>query len=225
MSIEGAFDQSVNYYDNWMKLALPSYDEIFATTLELIPFDRDKAIDVLDLGAGTGLFSEHVFKNYPRAKFSLCDLAPKMLDVARERFRKHPEQFDYLVQDYRELDSENRYDLVISSLSIHHLEDEEKRQLFKQIHRALKQTGVFINVDQVKGPTPEMQKLYWENWLEMVREKGAAEDQIQASIQRRREYDKDATLTDQLGWLSEAGFVTVDCVYKNYFIGVFSAEK
>jgi tRNA (cmo5U34)-methyltransferase len=70
-----------------------------------------------------------------------------------------------------------------------------------------------------------MQKLYWENWLEMVREKGAAEDQIQASIQRRREYDKDALLTDQLAWLSEADFASADCVYKNYFIGVFFAQK
>ncbi len=131
MSIEGAFDRSVEYYDNWMKLALPSYDEIFATTLELIPFDSDKAIEVLDLGAGTGLFSEHIFKKYPQAKFTLYDLAPKMLDVARERFREHPGQFDYLVQDYRELDSENRYDLVISSLSIHHLEDERKAPAFQ----------------------------------------------------------------------------------------------
>ena len=225
MSIEQTFDQSVEYYDNWMKLALPSYDEIFKTALELIPFDVDSTIEVLDLGTGTGLFSEHVFKIYPRAKFTLCDLAPKMLDVARERFREYPEQFEYLVEDYRELDSENRYDLVISSLSIHHLEDEEKRQLFKQVYRSLKDTGIFINVDQIKGPTPEMQKLYWENWLGMVKEKGAAEDQIQASIQRRREYDKDALLTHQLGWLSEAGFVNVDCVYKNYFIGVFFAEK
>lgn len=225
MSVEQAFDQSVEYYDNWMKRALPSYDEIFRTALELIPFNSENVIEVLDLGAGTGLFSEHVFKKYPHAKSTLCDLAPKMLDVARERFRKYPEQFEYLVKDYRELNSENRYDLVISSLSIHHLEDEEKRRLFKQVYRALKDSGVFINVDQIKGPTPEMQELYWENWLKKIREKGAAEDQIQASIQRRREYDKDATLTDQLAWLSETGFVNVDCVYKNYFIGVFFAGK
>jgi tRNA (cmo5U34)-methyltransferase len=225
MSIENAFDQSVEYYDKWMKLALPSYDELFEITRELIPFAVNKPIEVLDLGAGTGLFSEHVFRKYLRAKFTLCDLAPKMLDVARKRFQEHPSQFEYRVGDYRELNGENRYDLVISSLSIHHLEDEEKRQLFKQIYRALKDTGIFINVDQIKGPTPEMQKLYWENWLEKVREKGAEKDQIQASIQRRKEYDKDATLTDQLAWLSEAGFVNVDCVYKNYFIGVFFVEK
>ena len=40
MTVGQAFDQSVAYYDNWMKLALPSYDEIFSTALELIPYNE-----------------------------------------------------------------------------------------------------------------------------------------------------------------------------------------
>ena len=225
MTVGKAFEQSVKYYDNWMKLALPSYDELFATTLELIPFGADEAIEVLDLGAGTGLFTQHVFSNYPGARFVLYDLAPKMLEVARERFRQHQDQFEYIVTDYRNFQSTRRYDLVISSLSIHHLNKDEKVKLFTDVYHSLKDGGVFINVDQIKGPTPELQKLYWTNWLDMVRNKGAAEEQIQASIQRRRKYDKDALLVDQLQWLSEAGFANVDCVYKNYFIGVFYALK
>ena len=225
MTVEQAFDQSVEYYDNWMKLALPSYDEIFSTALELIPFDSNDAINVLDLGAGTGLFSQHVFEKFPRAEFVLYDLAPKMLDVARKRFKQYPDQFEYVVTDYRNLQSSGRYDLVISSLSIHHLTDGEKKKLFVQVQRSLKAVGVFINVDQIKGPTTDMQNLYWTNWLKKVREKGAPEEQVQASIQRRTEYDKDALLEDQLHWLAQAGFGNVDCVYKNYFIGVFIGGK
>lgn len=225
MTIGKAFDQSVEYYDNWMKLALPSYQEIFATSLELIPFGTDDAIEVLDLGAGTGLFAQHVFTKYPRARFVLCDLAPKMLEVARERFRQVEDQFEYVVADYRHFQSTKRYDLVISSLSIHHLTNSEKGKLFTEVYRSLKEGGVFINVDQIKGPTAEMEKLYRTDWLDKVREKGAAEELIQASIQRRTKYDKDALLVDQLRWLSEAGFANVDCVYKNYFIGVFYAAK
>jgi tRNA (cmo5U34)-methyltransferase len=59
----------------------------------------------------------------------------------------------------------------------------------------------------------------------MVRRKGAAEQRIRESIQRRKVYDQDALLVDKLKWLGEAGFVDVDCVYKNYFIGVFVATK
>jgi tRNA (cmo5U34)-methyltransferase len=61
--------------------------------------------------------------------------------------------------------------------------------------------------------------------LEKVRERGGSEEQIQASIERRTRYDKDALLVEQIKWLKEAGFVDVDCVYKNYFIGVFMGMK
>ena len=59
-TIAQAFDASVDYYDDWMRVALPSYDGIFAAALEQIPFEKDASIRVLDLGAGTGLFSWHV---------------------------------------------------------------------------------------------------------------------------------------------------------------------
>lgn len=225
MSIGKAFDRSVKYYDDWMKLALPSYDALFATTLELIPYDEKRAIKVLDLGAGTGLFSKHILSKYSHAEFLLCDIAPKMLEVAKKRFRKNKEQIRYLVEDYRSYQDENKYDLIISSLSIHHLENAEKKALFAKVYELLNEEAVFINVDQVKGPTQNIQGLYWHDWLRKVREKGAPEEQIQASIQRRQEFDKDALLSDQLRWLSEAGFTDVDCVYKNYFIGVFFASK
>ena len=93
MTIDQAFNTTIDYYDDWMKKALPNYAEIFRTARELIPFDPAKAIEVLDLGAGTGLFSKHVLEKYPEANFILYDLADKMLDVARERFRGHPKQF------------------------------------------------------------------------------------------------------------------------------------
>ncbi len=225
MTVGKAFDNSVKYYDDWMKLALPSYDELFTTTLELIPFDEKHAIKVLDLGAGTGLFSEHILSKFPHAEFLLCDIAPKMLEVAKKRFSENEGKVRYLVDDYRSYQDDDKYDLVISSLSIHHLEDEEKKALFAKVYELLNETGLFINVDQVKGPTQNIQDLYWHDWLKKVREKGAPEEQIQSSIQRRQEFDKDSLLSDQLRWLSEAGFADVDCVYKNYFIGVFFASK
>ena len=225
MSIEDAFNRSIAYYDDWMKKALPNYADIFRTAQELIPFEPDAVIDVLDLGAGTGLFSKHVLDKYPNARFVLYDLAEKMLGVAQERFAGHPEQFRYVVGDYRKIEGDQEYDLVISSLSIHHLEHADKRALFHRIFQLLRKGGLFINVDQIHGETPCLRDLYWNHWLVQVRESGASEERIQESIDRRVPYDRDATLSDQLLWLKEAGFENVDCVYKNFFVGVFLGMK
>jgi tRNA (cmo5U34)-methyltransferase len=225
MTIEQAFDRTVAYYDNWMRKALPGYDDLFTVATEMMPFEGDAPIRVLDLGAGTGLFSQHVLQKYPNATFVLWDLAEKMLGVAQQRFAEQADPFEFAAQDYRDLQVVEDFDLVISSLSIHHLTDDEKKRLCRRIYTALKAGGVFINVDQIKGETAYLQDLYWELWLRHTRANGAPEEQIRESIERRTAYDQDALLADQLRWLREAGFANVDCVYRHTFVGVFLAMK
>jgi tRNA (cmo5U34)-methyltransferase len=225
MTIDRAFNAAIAYYDDWMKKALPNYGEIFRTAQELIPFETAKPIEVLDLGAGTGLFSKHVLEKYPGARFLMYDLADKMLDTARDRFRDRPGQFEFVIGDYRTLQVTHEFDLVISSLSIHHLTHEEKQDLFRKIYSILRGPGIFINVDQIRGETEYLRELYWSHWLSQVREKESSEKKIQESVDRRKTYDRDASMADQLRWLEEAGFKNVDCIYKNYFVGVFLAMK
>jgi tRNA (cmo5U34)-methyltransferase len=225
MSIHQAFNASVAYYDDWMRKALPNYDDLFGTAKKLIPFDPGLPIEVLDLGAGTGLFASHVLEKMPHARFVLIDVADKMLAVARDRFQSCLPQFEFVIADYRSLQVSHDFDLVISSLSIHHLMDDEKQSLFKTVYGVLRKPGLFINVDQIRGETAFLRELYWNAWLTQVRQREPSETRIQESIDRRRTYDHDASLADQLRWLAEAGFVNVDCVYKNFFMGVFLGMK
>jgi tRNA (cmo5U34)-methyltransferase len=225
MAIGDAFDASVVYYDDWIRIALPGYEELFGTAVGLIPFDSSRAFDVLDLGAGTGLFSKHVIDSFPNSRFTLVDLAPKLLDVARSRFSERSAQFEYVTADFRAIGSPPQYDVVVSSLAIHHLTDEDKADLFRRVYGLLREGGVFLNVDQIRAESPQMEKLYRSRWLEHVRLLGGTEQQIADSLDRRDTYDCDAFLGDQLRWLREAGFQSADCVYKNWFVGVFPAVR
>jgi tRNA (cmo5U34)-methyltransferase len=200
MPIDQAFNASIDYYDDWMRKALPNYNDIFKTAQELIPFPPAAAIDVLDLGAGTGLFASHVLEKYSHGRFLLYDVANKMLEVAKDRFRAYPEQFEYRVGDYRNLQVSHDFDLVVSSLSIHHLSDDEKRDLFRAIYGVLRKPGLFINVDQIRGETPFLRELYWNHWLAQVRQREPSETRIEESIDRRLTYDRDVSLGDQLLW-------------------------
>ncbi len=225
MTMEEFFNRSADYYDDWLRQAVLYYDQVFATAVELIPFDPKDEIRVLDLGAGTGLFSWHVMQRFPRASFVLYDISQRMLDVARERFGQSKDRVSIVEADYLSLDAIDTYDAIISSFSIHHLAHADKQRLFSLAYRALKPSGAFINIDQIQAPTPGLMDLYWYGWLEKVRSAGADEAQVQESIRRRRQLDNDATMSDQLRWLADAGFADVDCIFKHYFIGVFFGRK
>lgn len=225
MTIDDAFNRTVDYYDDWIRKAIPGYDALFTVARELIPFSPDAAVDVLDLGAGTGLFSQQVLERCPRGRFVLWDVAERMLDTARVRFRDFPDRFRYVADDYRNLPETAGFDLVISSLSIHHLADDEKRTLFRRVFEVLREPGLFINIDLIRGPTPYLEELYCRDWYDKMRRAGAPEEEIRAGIERRNAYDRDALMEDQLGWLSDAGFQDVDCVYRNYKLGLFLSVK
>ena len=159
-----------------------------------------------------------------RVKFDFRYLC-NMLAVAEKRFADFGRQFSYVNGDFREALTESPSDLIVSSMSIHHLNNDEKRRLFTEIFSNLKTGGAFINVDQIKAPSDYFHELYWSTWLKNVRRAGASEKQIDESIQRRKAFDRDATMEDQLHWLRGAGFHEVDCLYHHYFVGVFFARK
>jgi tRNA (cmo5U34)-methyltransferase len=178
---------------------------------------------ILDLGAGTGLFSGMVLQKYPAARMTLVDVSDKMLEGARERLRGY-EEVDYVVGDYSTLTFDQSYDIVISSLSIHHLPHPAKQQLFAAIHQSLKDGGIFVNSDQVKANHPQLDDYYRRRWLDYINESGLDQVSIDASIERRK-LDINAKLDDQISWMEQAGFRVVDCLYKYLDFAVFYGRK
>lgn len=225
MSIQSVFNKYAARYDESRVKLIPCFDEYYRTMLEVIPFASEQVLEVLDLGAGTGLVAGLVAAKYPQARITLIDLAGEMLSEARKALAEYYNEFNYITADYVAGESFGKeFDLIISSLSIHHLKDKDKRKLFTKICANLKVGGIFINADQALGETAAIEKFNHGKWLEQSRERGATEEELAAALERMRE-DKMSPLADQLQWLRDAGFAEVTCWYKNYSFVVFSGMK
>ena len=224
MSIKKAFDQGAKDYDSARKQLIPCFDDFYGTALDLISFPKTDKIKVLDLGAGTGLFSSLVSQCYPNAEFVLYDLSSAMLEEAKKRFENEETNVSYIVKDYSSKEIEGSYDLIISALSIHHLTGLDKERLFNKIYAHLNKNGLFINADQVLGATPFIEESYRNSWINQVKEKGVTDKALESALERMKE-DKMSTLDEQLTWLRSAQFKEVNCWYKNYSFVVYSGRK
>ena len=223
MDAKTVFDNHAANYDALRRKLVPHFDDFYGMALEQIPYPHDAAIRMLDLGAGTGLLSALAAEVFPNATFTLADISTEMLAKARERFAGRA-NVEYLVIDLAQEALTGEYEVVFSSLALHHLDHELLAQVFRKAHEVLVTGGAFINADQTLGTSSANEKSYAARWLADVTAQGSG-DQDTADALERMKVDKTATLEDQMAWLRAAGFHDVDCWYKWYRMAVYSGRK
>ena len=74
-NIEKQFNMAAEEYDVDRRRSIPCYDDFYINTTELIAADIDAPERIIDLGAGTGLLSEHWYRHFPDAEYILTDIA------------------------------------------------------------------------------------------------------------------------------------------------------
>lgn len=221
-SIIQKFNENAEKYDSQRRKLIPCFDDFYSIPISIMEH-HSSAPTVLDIGAGTGLFASFILNKFPEAKVTLIDISEKMINVAKERFSDFS-NINYIVADYTSYEFENKFDIIVSSLSIHHLTDTEKKNLYSQIYNSLNDGGIFVNADQVLGHTASLEKLYKDDWKNKIEKSGLTEEEIFSAYERTK-LDKMATLTDQLNWLEESGFNDVDCIYKYFNFVVMYGRK
>jgi tRNA (cmo5U34)-methyltransferase len=218
-----AFSAHAAEYTALRRRLVPCFDAFYGAAVAAIDCRSGGPVArVLDVGAGTGLMASMVGAAYPEASFELLDGSPQMLAEAEQRLGERVVAVH--VQDMAGELPSGPFDAIVSALAIHHLEDGDKRALFGRVHEILRPGGVFVNAEQVLGPTSELAELYFKKWQRMCRELGASEDELAASVQRRR-HDRCADVESQLQWLRAAGFASADCLYKYWEEAVLVAVK
>ena len=131
----------------------------------------------------------------------------------------------FVTADYRSGDLGGPFDIICSALSIHHLERDEKRDLYRRIFGALRRRGVFVNADEVAGETAEEHRSNLAAWDAFLLSGPLGEEEARAIMGRRETLDRMAKLSVQLRWLGEIGFDDVKEVYHNGCFSVFRGRK
>ena len=223
-AIAASFDASAASYDAARGRLVPCLERLYGAAIGLLPFVEGPSIRVLDLGAGTGLLSARVLADFPNARLRLIDVAPAMLALARVRLAGAANPPEIVIADYARTPLGGPYDAIVSALAIHHADDAAKRDLFRRCHDALVPGGLFVNADQVAGPTAALEAAYDHAWRAMAERAGATAAEI-VGTRTRMKQDRPATLAAQLDWLATAGFVDVDCWFKDGRFAVYAGRK
>ncbi|MGD0197493.1 MAG: class I SAM-dependent methyltransferase [Solirubrobacteraceae bacterium] len=216
------FEGRASGYEQERRRVVPSFDAFYGAAVEAVGLAGRDVRRVLDLGAGTGLLAAHVLAAYPDAQLTLLDGSAGMLDRARKTFG---ERAAYVQGDLADpLPDGGPWDAIVSALAIHHLDDANKRHLFARAHAALSPGGMFVNAEQVAGPSAIFDDLYGRWHARRARAQGTTDAEWKAALESMR-HDRTASVEHQLTWLHEAGFADADCLWKDHRLAVIAARR
>lgn len=164
---------------------------------EQVPHDARR---ILDLGTGDGRLLALLLADRPDARGVGLDFSDVMLTAARTRFEGEARVALVEHDLTRSLPALGRFDVVVSSMAIHHLEHERKRSLYAEVFELLLPGGVFANFEHVASATHRLHLKFF----------AAIDEPLEHEDPSDRLLDVEA----QLRWLRELGFDDVDCYWK-----------
>src|ERR1051326_7337121 len=95
--------QRVKTYDADMELMHPNRSKMVQIALEVLPFPKTAALRAIDLGIGTGYFTEHFLENFPNSRVIGIDGAQAMIDLAKARLTSLSSRVEFALGDFRML--------------------------------------------------------------------------------------------------------------------------
>jgi tRNA (cmo5U34)-methyltransferase len=142
----GQFDWTPEVYLERIRAEIPGYDDLQDQAVAAIPFAPER---VLELGMGTGETTRRLIEAHPEAWVIGLDSSPDMVFRARKSYD------DVQLARMEDPLPDGPWDLVISVLSVNQLDDEQRRNLCRQVKRqarALVIGDVFVG-DQLANLT------------------------------------------------------------------------
>ncbi len=224
-------DASATFIDT-ADLFVPARAEQIATLVSLIPARRDETFTIAELAAGDGSLAQAVLDAFPACRYIALDGSEVMREALRTRLAAYSDRVEVRAfrmeqRAWREmLPSPLR--CVLSSLCVHHLEGDAKRELFVDMAARIDAGGALLLADVVEPAAPWLASLYARQYDDIVRQQSIEAYGDLRGFQRFQaeqwnyfaydygkadSIDHPSPLADQLLWLREAGYVLVDCFW------------
>ena len=222
--VEKFYDQLSSKYQELIIKCVPRYPELIYNMFQYIP-EKFSPKRILDLGCGTGNLTDQMFKKYPEAEIDALDISEEILNESRKRFT-HTPNIRYIQADFKSLHlPPGSYDLVMSSIAIHHIEDTEKIKLYKEVFQALSPGGIFIFADQTRGITDEIYKKNISCWKEEAMKLGSTLENWDMWMAHQDAHDFHTPVNWHFQELEKAGFRETDLLWKYLMWAVVWARK
>lgn len=226
----------VDHFLTGVRGAIPFAADQINIALQVIDRAGIPVQRVADLGCGDGAIAQAVLTRYPTVQVVAIDFSAPMLEQAQHRLQPFGDRVQLVTADLYTGDWQTGlepFDAILSGYCIHHLPDDRKQALYREIYHLLNPGGCFLNIEHVASATPWVESLFNESLVDALYqwhlEQGGTDTREQVSKRFVYREDKQANILTpvmaQCDWLRAIGFQQVDCYFKWFELAVFGGVK
>ncbi|MFI3325824.1 MAG: class I SAM-dependent methyltransferase [Clostridia bacterium] len=188
------FDVRIETYEDVMS----KWDAHYQWMADIL---SDKTENLLDIGCGSGLELDKIFKRFPNLKVTGVDFSDEMLKKLQSKH--YDKNLTVINSDYFICDLGNEvYDTAISFETLHHFTANKKCELFKKIYDSLKTGGEYIECDYIACDSSIEELVFSEINRRKIRDN--IEDEIFVH------FDTPLTAEHEMEAMKKAGFSKVE---------------
>ena len=212
-------------YDSLIRRSVPCYDAMIEKLINYLPRHPET---VLELGCGSGGLSLPLVRYVPDCEFTFVDASEEMVELTRARvqedFPETARRATFVTARFEEYSmGVDQFDVVTSSISLHHVED--KGALFRRVRESIKSGGTLRFLDQLSGGTEANHTRMWNSLMEFMGSPGnCTKVELKSMVDHSKAHDHYTPLATHFHLLQEAGFVGIDCVWRDLMWSVITAD-
>jgi tRNA (cmo5U34)-methyltransferase len=230
--------QRVETYDADMELMHPNRSKMVQVAIEVLPFPRTAALRAIDLGIGSGYFTERFLNQFPSSRVVGIDGAQAMIELAKARLTSLASRVQFVIGDFRKLQelasAAGTVDVIFSAYALHHLSRPDKETVLRQVVKLLVPGGWFVNADLIVADSPELESRLQELRVAGIVERAGGSDnrfldltstRRFLAVLERTEADQPLTIAEDLALLRSSGLKNVSAFWLEYRELVSGGQK
>jgi SAM-dependent methyltransferase len=147
--------------------------EVFELIARTLPYEREAAITILDLGAGYGALCRFLLAHFSNATAVCQDGSEEMVKLGRERMARLNGRVKFVLCDFSKSGWSRKlrgpFDALVSAIAIHNVRSHDAiRAIYGETFSLVKPGGCFLNFDRMTPSLKQQRKWLAEAGFENV---------------------------------------------------------
>jgi len=148
--------------------------EVFRLIAEILPYDREAPINILDLGAGYGALTQFLLAHFSNASAVCQDGSEEMAKLGRKRMEHLKGRFKYVLCDFSKPGWRRKingpFEAVVSAIAVHNVRSPAIiRAIYGETFSLVKTGGCFLNFDRMTPSLKDQMTWLRESGFEKVK--------------------------------------------------------